>query len=572
MTKFQDLKPHTPRKFIPQAANLLDDKTVTALYEELLAKSVDDLKGFEQWLAHGSELDAAVDQAAGILYINMTCQTDDKEAVQAYEDYIKTIVPAIKPLKNRIDHRYIELSQAFPQIKDKYFVFDREVRTEIELFREENIPLATRIQLLSQEYQSLCGAMTVEFDREEKTLPQMAKYYEDTDRTVRERAWRAVVERRYQDRGRLDKLFDDMLGLRQQVARNAGFADFRDYQFKSYHRYDYTPQDCRDFHLAVEKGIVPLCAKILERRKDQLGVETLRPWDLNVDPLGRDALKPFEKIDDLVSGVSRIMTTLDSQLGEMFAVLSTNALLDLDSRKGKAPGGYQQTLSEARKPFIFMNAVGTDQDVRTLLHEGGHAFHALFCADQPLYSYRHAPMEFCEVASMSMELLADPQLNIFYNDSDAERSTTSHLEDVLQILVWVAIVDAFQHWIYEYPDHTPAQRTEAWLGLQKRFGSGVVSWEGLEDYLATAWHRQLHIFEVPFYYIEYAIAQLGALQLWAQARENAQGALDHYKSALTLGGSVPLKELFKAAGLNFDFSQKAVEPLSKMVAQELKIL
>ncbi len=571
MSRFSDLKPHTPRTFIPPAVDLLDVNAVTALYEEVLAKEVNSPEDLEQWLAHCSELDAAADQAAGILYINMTCQTDDARAAKAYEDYITTVVPALKPLKNRIDRRYRELSEKFSGIREKYFVFDRDIRTEIELFREDNIPLATRIQLLSQEYQTLTGAMTVTFEGEEKTLPQMSKYLEETDRPLRERAWRQLVERRIRERDKLDTLFDEMLALRGQVAANAGFDNFRDYQFRAYHRYCYTPQDCRDFHDAVEKTIVPLCRKILQRRKEQLKVESLRPWDLKVDPLGRPALKPFKKTADLVSGVAEIMRTLDPELGKMFSVLTDNHLLDLDSRKGKAPGGYQQTLSEARKPFIFMNAVGTDQDVRTLLHEGGHAFHALLCADQPLYAYRHAPMEFCEVASMSMELLADPLLGVFYNDSDRERSTDSHLEDVLQILVWVAIVDAFQHWIYEHPGHTREERTAFWMDLQKRFGTNVVNWDGLEDYLAASWHRQLHIFEVPFYYIEYAIAQLGALQLWAQSRENPGAALANYKKALVLGGSLPLDELFRAAGLRFDFSQGAVEPLGTMVAGELKL-
>jgi len=362
-----------------------------------------------------------------------------------------------------------------------------------------------------------------------------------------------------------------MLILRQQIAANTGFDNYRDYKFRQYHRFDYTAADCKQYHNAVEKLVVPVLANIYEQRKAQMSLSSLRPWDLDVDQQGRAPLKPFETVDEYIAGTKQVFSRIDSELGEQFQEMIDLDLLDLASRKGKAPGGYQENLHEARKAFIFGNAVGVDSDLHLILHEGGHAFHSLACADESLLSYRNPPTEFCEVASQTMELFAGQHLSVFYSQQDAKRSRRTHLEFIVLILTWIAVIDAFQHWLYENPGHTSSKRREIWLQIHNRFGGSLIDWSGLQLQHEYRWHQQLHIFQVPFYYIEYGIAQLGALGLWLQSKKDPSKALANYRKALALGGSRPLPELFAAAGLEFDFSEKTIKPLIEAVVQELEI-
>lgn len=553
--------PYVPRQFVSADAILTDPETVTALYEKLLAHPVASREGLEQWVLYRSEVDAALSQAGSILYIEMTCATDDPLKAKAYQDFIEQVEPLVKPLVHQLNERLLSLDAHYSLDPTRYEVHLRSARSAVELFVDKNVPLETQISLLSQEYQAVGGAMTVQFDGKERTLPEMGKFLLENDRSLRERAWRATAVRRLQDKEKIEGLFDKMRALRSEAAANAGFDNFRDYQFKAYQRFDYTPDDCKAYHRSVKELVVPLCRAVSLKRLKDMKLDALRPWDGAVDPFARKALKPFERVERLVTGVGDILKGLDPSLSYLYEDMKGLGLLDLQSRKGKAPGGYQNTLNEARKPFIFMNAVGMDDDVRTLLHESGHAFHAYLCAHDPLDDYRHAPMEFCEVASMSMELMGCDGMKIFYDDQDARRSNVEHLEGVISVLAWVATVDAFQHWLYENPAHTPQQRREAWERLHAEFGGGVVDWGGLEEERAFLWHRQLHIFEVPFYYIEYGIAQLGALQLWQKFRRDPAVAMADYKKGLSLGGSRPLPELFKAAGIRFDFSKEMIGPL-----------
>lgn len=562
------LPPYQKRSFVPAQADLTDVKTVTHLYGLLEKAPVNSAQDLEQWLLDRSELDAAFSQAGSILYIRMTCQTDDKEAAGAYTQYIETIPAAVKPINDRLNRRFISLRRQFPAQGKRYEVYDRAVATEIELFNEKNIPLQTQVELLSQQYQLVCGAMTVNFNGKEQTLPQMSKYLLETDRALRENAWRATAERRLKDKDKLEDLFDQMFKLRNQISANAGFKSFIEYKFKSSQRFDYTPKDCKRYHETIEKLVVPLNGRVFEQRKKEMKLNSLRPWDGAVDPQGRPPLKPFDDVKDLVKGSKKIFHTLDKDLGREFDEMDDLGLLDLASRKGKAPGGYQNTLSEARKPFIFMNSVGVDDDVRTLLHECGHAFHALACAQDPIVDYRHGPMEFCEVASMAMELLGGEHIGVFYGKDEVKRSNREHLEGIIHILAWVANIDAFQHWLYEHPNHSPQERRQAWIGFYEQFGGKYYDWTGLEDIKAYLWHRQLHIFEVPFYYIEYGIAQLGALQVWMNARKDPKKALADYRKGLALGGSRPLPELYAAAGIKFDFSAEIIKPLVETVTEE----
>ena len=441
----------------------------------------------------------------------------------------------------------------------------------VELFRPENVPLETEETKVSQQYQKLSGSLTVNFRGEEKTLVQMGRYQEEPDRATREEAWRLVVERRLKEREVFDGQFDELVRLRQQIAKNAGFDNYRDYAFRRMGRFDYTPEDCEKFHNAVAAEVMPLVKEAHAQRREKLGVSSLRPWDLSVDPLNRPPLKPFEAVPEMVRRTQRIFDKLDPELAAGFKLMEDRNLLDLENRKGKAPGGYQSTLAEARVPFIFMNAVGLQRDVETILHEAGHAFHALATQEEDLHAYRSAPIEFCEVASMSMELLGNEYIEEFYSKPDAQRARRVHLENILTILAWIATVDAFQHWIYTHPSHTREERRQAWADLMTRFGGGV-DWSGLEEAQASLWHRQLHIFIHAFYYIEYGIAQLGALQVWANSRKDQVRALADYKKSLSLGGARPLPELFKAAGCPFDFSRKTLAPLVDLVRSELSKL
>jgi oligoendopeptidase F len=442
------------------------------------------------------------------------------------------------------------------------------VQNHVELFREENVALETEEARLGQQYQKLAGSLTVQFHGEEKTLVQMGKYLEEPDRPLRQEAWELVAKRRLQDREKFEDQFDQLVKLRGQIAANAGFQNYRDYAFRLMGRFDYTPDDCVKFHDAVAAVVLPAVRELQAERRQQLGLDKLRPWDMSVDPLNRPALKPFEKVEDMVARSQRIFNKLDGELAGGFQQMQDLKLLDLANRKGKAPGGYQSTLNEARLPFIFMNAVGQQRDVETILHEAGHAFHALATRDEDLLAYRSAPIEFCEVASMSMELLGNEFIEEFYQPTEANRARRTHLEGILGVLAWIATVDAFQHWVYTHPGHTRTERAASWNALLDRF-AGDVDWSSYEDARAHLWHRQLHVFLYPFYYIEYGIAQLGALQVWANSKCDKTKALRDYKAALALGGSRPLPELFATAGCKFQFDAATIKPLVELTQSEL---
>lgn len=566
---FDKISPYQPRQFVPCNVDLSDVGQVVMLYNKLHERDITSVEQLESFHLDRSELEAVLGQHEAVLYIQMTCQTDDPIRAKAYKKFIETILPAVKPLVDKLDRKYLDDSKGFVLNKKRYEVYNRNTKADVELFREENVPLQTEEELLSQEYQTICGAMTVNFQGEEYTMAEMKKFLEQTDRSVRESAWRAAADRRLQDVERLDGILDKMLELRQKIAVNAGYDNYRDYKFCQYHRFDYTAADCKRYHDAIEKLAMPVLADIYEQRKTQMNLSSLRPWDVNVDPQGREPLQPFETIDDYLARTKQVFSRLDLELGDQFQEIIDLGLLDLASRKGKAPGGYQENLWEIRKPFIFGNVVGTDSDLGLILHEGGHAFHSLACAHDSLFAYRHAPIEFCEVASQSMELFAGQHLSVFYNEQDAKRSRRTHLELIIFFLTWIATIDAFQHWLYENPNHTSSQRRKAWLQIRNRFGGGLIDWSGLQLQHEYRWHQQLHIFQVPLYYIEYGIAQLGALGLWLQSKQDPCCALINYRKALALGGSRPLPELFAAAGLEFDFSEKTIAPLLDAVGQEL---
>ncbi len=574
---FGVLPPYRKRRFVPENVDWNDWSAIEPLFDRLdaaVAKAASAAE-LERWLLDWSELSAALDEESGRRYIAMTCHTDNAEAEKAYLHFVEEVDPKLKPRQFALQQAFVKHPQRGDLPRARYEVFNRDTVNSVELFRAENVPLETEETKLGQQYQKLNGSLSVNFRGEEKTLIQMGRFLEETDRATREEAWKLVAERRLKEADTFDAQFDELSKLRGQIAANAGFSNYRDYIFRRLGRFDYTVADCERFHSAVETTVVPLLMELQAEWKQKLGVATLRPWDLNVDALGRPPLKPFADVDELLLRSQKLFNRLDGELAGGFQRMRDLKLLDLANRKGKAPGGYLYPLAEARMAFIFMNAVGLQRDVETLLHEAGHAFHWLAMSEEDLYAYRASPMEFAEVASMSMELLGNEFIEEFYHPADAARARRTHLEGIVSVLAWIATVDAFQHWIYTHPGHTHAERDAAWVAIHQRFGSslhrdgGGVDWSGFEAARAKLWHRQLHIFLHPFYYIEYGIAQLGALQVWVNSKRDRAQALADYKRALALGNSRPLPQLFAAAGCKFEFSEATVRPLTNMIREEL---
>jgi oligoendopeptidase F len=558
------------RKFVPANFTANNAEKTGELFKVLEQRKIPNAKALQKWILDWSELSSVLAEESARRYVAMTCDTKNQAAAKAYEFFVSNIDPVISEETEKLQKKLIG-HKDLNGLKNEYGNWFRAVRTDLELFREENIPLETQINLEIQKYQKITGAMSVQYKGKTRTMQQMSPYLQSPNRKEREEAWRLLTERRLQDSDALDAAFDKLFALRIRIAKNAGHKNYLNYIFKHKHRFDYTPQDCKNFHESIEKIILPLQKEILRQRAKKMGIPKLRPWDLSCDPLGRPALKPFKTGAELLSKCGNLFSRLNPQWKKWYGILEKENLIDADSRLGKAPGGYQITFDEARVPFIFMNAAGTNQDVYTLLHECGHAFHQFAMAEQKLFAFRDIPSEFAEVASMSLELLGAADLQDFYKAEDFRRSRLEALQDLISLFPWVAIIDAFQHKLYTYPNHAAKDRKEIWLSLQERFDTGV-DWSGLKKARSYLWQKQLHLFEVPFYYVEYGIAQLGALQVYANAKKNKNLAVRNLIKAERLGSSKPLPELFGTAGIKFDFSPKTIEPLALMIWEEINNL
>ena len=558
------------KKYIP--ANLeIKWENLEPLYQELQNRPINSVTELEQWLRNRSELEAALEEDFAWRYIRMTCDTANEELLQNFQYFATEIEPKIAPYNNELNQK-LAASEYTNQLDErKYFVYLRSVKKALELFREENIPVQTEIQLEQQKYQSITGAMSVHIGDKEFTLEQAGAILKDTDRSKRKEAWEKITARRLQDKDKLNELFDILMVLRHKVALNANFNNFRDYMFQALGRFDYTPQDCYNFHEAIEKEIVPILREQAEKRKAALQLDELRPWDTEVDITGKAPLKPFTSGEDLIEKSIQCFNAINPYLGERLQLMKDNGLFDVESRKGKAPGGYNYPLAETGAPFIFMNSANTFRDLTTMVHEGGHAVHTFLTADLELNDFKHTPSEVAELASMSMELISMDQWQVYFdNEEELKRAKRDQLIDVLKTLPWVAVVDQFQHWLYTNPDHTDVQRADAWLQIYERFGAGFVDWNGLEEAKANLWQKQLHIFEVPFYYIEYGMAQLGAIAVWKNYKENPEKGLQQYLEALKLGYTKTIKEIYETAGIKFNFSADYVKELAEFVQQELE--
>lgn len=554
------LFPTPDHRFFPAAANAGSVDDLNPLFDALVARPIATRSELERWLSDESELLACIAGEQARRYVRMTCHTEDAAAKAAYLAMEQEVMPHVKLRANELDRKFL----ATPAIHDlpavPYDVVLRRRRTQSELFRPENTELQKQEAELQTQQQELMGSITVPFDGRTLTLQQLAPWLESQDRDARERAFRAGLAARRACWPRLEDIYDHLLALRTEIARNAGFSTFTPYRFLELGRYDYTEQSCRNLHDVIAECVVPAVRELDRRRARRLGLPRLRPWDLEVDPEGRPPLRPFATEPELIALCRRILAAVDPTFARWLDELVARGLLDLMSRKGKAPGGYQYQLEDERVPFIFANGVGVHHDVQTLLHECGHAFHSLLCRDFDLLLHRDYPIEIAETASMSMELLGLEHLREVYSADDVTRVYRKHLEGVLRTLTWIASIDAFQHWVHGKPNHGREERRVAWLDIRRRFG-GDVDWSGLEDAFAMQWIGQTHLFNHPFYYIEYAIAQLSALQVWQHYRRDPAPALAAYKRALALGGSRPLPELFTAMDVRFDLTVTTLRPL-----------
>nr|WP_290666286.1 M3 family oligoendopeptidase [Ardenticatena sp.] len=527
----------------------------------------------DTWLQGWSALDERIHEIYARLYVTTTQDTTDEEAEARFKRFLSEVYPHVQVAEQALKQKLLASG-----LRPEGFELPlKRMETEARIFREENVPLFTEERNLTNEYNKITGAQTVEWEGEERTLPQMRPLLQEHDRDLRERAWRAMMDRQLADREALNDLWQRLLDVREQQARNAGFATYRDFRWQQLARFDYTPDDCRTFHQAIEDVVVPAALRIYERRRQLLGVETLRPWDLDVDPALRPPLRPFQSETELIEVSARIFHRVDETLGGYFDIMCEEGCLDLANRKGKGPGGYCIDFPVTRRPFIFMNAVGLQSDVRTMMHEAGHAFHTFEAFALPYIHQRDVGMEFAEVASMAMELLSAPYWHQneggFYDDEDYARARIEHLEGIMLFWPYMAVVDAFQHWVYENMDlaRDPAACDAKWRELWDRFMPGV-DWRGLEDAKATGWHRKLHIFTIPFYYVEYGLAELGSVQVWANALHDQAAAVRAYRAALALGGTRSLPELYATAGARFAFDHETMRSAITLLESQLDAL
>lgn len=560
-----------PRHFVPKDFRVTDWQSLEPFFKELLERKINTKTDLEKWLQNQSELEALVNEDACWRQIKMTCDTENKTLEEAFTFFCMEIQPKIQPYADALNKKLVNHTLAKELDEEKYFTYLRSMRKSIELFREENIPLQAELSVMQQQYGVISGKMTVTVSDTEYTLQQAAKFLENPDRKLREEVYRKINERRLVDKEALNTLYDNLIEKRNQEAINAGFSNYRDYRFKELGRFDYTKEDCFKFHEAVKQHVLPLVNIIYQKKKEKLGLDTLRPWDIEAEPEGIKPLIPFKTSEELIEKSIACFSKLRPFFGDCLKKMQELNHLDLESRKGKAPGGYNCPLAESGAPFIFMNAAGQMHDVTTMLHEGGHAIHSFLAHPLELNGFKEYPMEIAEVASMAMELMSMDEWETFFTDTtDLKRAKEHQLERVITIFPWIAIIDKFQHWIYEHPAHTHEERTATWNDILKEFQDDVVDYSGLETYRSNNWQRQLHLFEVPFYYIEYGIAQLGAIGMWMQYKSNKQLAMDNYCNTLALGGTKTLPKLFETAGLTFDFSPDKIKVLMAFVNSEME--
>ena len=557
------------RQFIDEDLNVKSWSQIERYFITLLDannQSVDDL---EQWMLHRSELEAVLEEELAWRYIKMNIDTTDETLSKAFQFWITEIVPKVAPYTHQLNLKVANSPLLDKLDQEKYRIYLRGLHKSIDIFREENIPLFVKMETMQQEYGAIAAKMTVEIDGQQVTMQKAAQQLKDNDRSKRKEVYDKMCQRRAQDVKRLDDLFDALIAIRQEIAQNAGFDNFRDYKFAALGRFDYSPSDCFDFHQAIQEEIVPLVESFDLERKEKLQLDSYKPWDTAVDTDGRPPLKPFNDGADLIDKSIRCLERLKPYYGQCLSIMKAMKHLDLESKEGKAPGGFNYPLYEIGVPFIYMNAVGSQRDLVTMVHEGGHAIHSFLSRDLPLCEFKSTPSEVAELASMSMELLSMDAWDEFYSDDDElKRAKTEQMHKVLEGLPWIAAIDKFQHWIYT-TQHTADERREQWVSIMSQFGSSVVDWQGQEDALNNLWQKQLHLYEVPFYYIEYGMAQLGAIAMWRNFKQTGSSALDAYDKALKLGYTKSINEIYQTAGIEFCFTSGYVKELAGFIKSQL---
>jgi oligoendopeptidase F len=557
------------RKFVDESLLIDDWKKIEIYFKSLLEREINSVEELEQWMLNRSELESVLEEDQAWRYIKMNIDTTDEKLAKDFAFWIQEISPKVAPFSHQLN---VKLN-ASPFLKElnqeKYRIYLRGLQKAIEIFRDENIPLMVEMETKQQEYGAIAAKMSVEIDGEKMTMQKAAQYLKNTNRKKREEVFNIINNRRLKDVDALDQLYDDLIALRQQIAKNAGFDNYRDYKFAAMGRFDYTAKDCYAFHDSIAKEIVPIIESFDSERMQKMGLDNYKPWDTSVDASGKAPLNPFDGGNDLIDKSIRCFERLRPYYGECLSTMKAMKHLDLESKDGKAPGGFNYPLYEIGVPFIYMNAVGSQRDLVTMVHEGGHAIHSFLSRDLALADFKSVPSEVAELASMSMELLSMDNWDEFYDDQEQlKRAKKEQMQKVLEGLPWIAAIDKFQQWIYTTP-HTADERRTEWLKIMSELSSSVVNWEGHSEAHLNIWQRQLHLYEVPFYYIEYGMAQLGAIAMWRSYKQLGQKALDNYDAALKLGYTKSIGELYQAAGIEFNFSQEYVKELADFIKGEL---
>jgi len=557
------------RQFIDE--NLMVDSwgKIEVYFKSLLHKDINSVTDLEQWMLNRSELESVLEEEQAWRYIKMNIDTTDQKLAKDFAFWIQEISPKVAPFSHQLNVKLYRSPYLKELDNEKYRIYLRGLQKAIEIYRDENIPLMVEMETKQQEYGAIAAKMTVEIDGQKMTMQKAAQFLKDTNREKREEVFNTINNRRLQDVDALDKLFDELIALRQQIAKNAGFENYRDYKFTAMGRFDYTPADCYAFHDSIAKEIVPIIEGFDKSRMDKMGLENYKPWDTSVDASGKAPLKPFEGGEDLINKSIRCFERLRPYYGECLSTMKAMKYLDLESKEGKAPGGFNYPLYEIGVPFIYMNAVGSQRDLVTMVHEGGHAIHSFLSRDLALADFKSVPSEVAELASMSMELISMDTWDEFYdNQEELNRAKKEQMQKVLEGLPWIAAIDRFQQWIYTTP-HTADERRAEWENIMSDLSSSLVNWDGYEKAHQNIWQRQLHLYEVPFYYIEYGMAQLGAIAMWRSYKQLGNTALDNYDAALKLGYTKSIGELYQTAGIEFNFSQDYVKELADFIKAEL---
>ncbi len=558
------------RTFVAENFDPSTWEAIEPYYKNLLDRNINSLDELKNWLKDWSELDAVLGEIGRWIYVRTTIDTSDEKAKAALMNQYVNIYPKLSVQVNLLDKKFVSSPFIDELDQDVFFTTIRKTKKSLELFREENIPLQSELNMKQSTFDQIAGAQSIHYNGTELTVQQAQVYLKSNNREQREEIFRLINERRLQDAEKLDSLLTELIQLRTQIAKNAGFENFMEYRFNELARFDYTPADCLKFHASIEEVLMPLVNQLFEERKKELGLDTLKPWDREVDPSGKAPLKPFNSTEELIDKTIQCFNRLDTYFGERIEIMKRMNYLDLDSRMKKGPGGYNMTMPEIGVPFIFMNSANSESDLVTMVHEGGHAIHTFLSHDLELNAFKDTTSEVAEVASMGMELMSMEHWDIFYsNPEDLKRAKKNHLQYILTILTKTCLGDSFQFWLYQNPNHTVEERRAKWAELNKRFTSSTVDWTGNETFLATGYQSILHFYIVPFYYIEYAFAELGSLALWRNFKQNPSKAINDYKNALRLGYTKPIPVFYETAGAKFDFSKPYISTLVDFLKEEL---